>query len=78
MVTRRARQRPLDGLTAYERGLQALQSVPISDEDPRIFWGADVSETIRRADADVAAGRTEYFDNTESFRASLRIVESDG
>lgn len=77
MVAKQSR-RSSDGLTEYERGLRALQAVPEGDEDPAEFWGPDWRERIAESDADIAAGRTEFFASTEDFLAALRASGRNG
>lgn len=77
MVAKRRRKDPAAGLTEYERGLRALQRVPVSDEDPARFWGADWREKLGEAESEVVSGCTEFFGSTDEFLAALRATDRE-
>jgi hypothetical protein len=74
MAVRQTRRQPANGLSEYERGLRALQGVPVSDEDPADFWGPDWKEKLEVSDAEIAAGRTERFESDEAFLRALMAL----
>ena len=77
MAAKRSRWLPDEGLTEYERGLRALQNVPLSDEDPAGFWGPDWQQKLAESDADIAAGRIERFESDEEFLKALGALAAE-
>ncbi len=52
--------------------LVGLTITPIvTDEEAEAFWGPDWRESLARAAADVAAGRTQFYASTEEFFAAF-------
>ena len=48
-----------------------MAAVPVTDEDPALFWGPDWREMVREADAELAAGPSEVYYTLDDFFAAL-------
>jgi len=75
MVAKGTRKKQVP-MTAYERGLLALSKVPVSDEDPSVFWGPNWREEFQQESEDIAAGKGITFDSLEDMFAFLETVPS--
>lgn len=69
MVARRRKQRVF--ANEDEAAAAALAVVPVTDEDPAIFWGPDWQEQIQRAEAERAGNRREVYYSLDEFFESL-------
>jgi len=73
-----ARRRTKHGKqTEYERVKAMLDALPLSDEDPAIFWGPNWKEDLQEAEEDIAAGRVERFYSDEEFLAALERMHAE-
>jgi hypothetical protein len=64
MVAKRSRRRTF--ATEAEAAKAAFAAVPVSDEDPAVFWGPDWKEKLEEARADVDAGRVTRFESADA------------
>jgi len=69
MVANRRNRRAFQ--TEDDAARAALAAVPVSDEDPALFWGPDWRTKLQEAQESAAAGRVERYDSDEEFLASL-------
>lgn len=69
---RRAKQE-----TEAERLDRLLYSVPISDEDPTVFWGSTIVEEIAAALQEHAANPGIIYEDGEAFLRALKELALD-
>jgi hypothetical protein len=77
MVAKRGRKRR-EYATADEAARTALATVPVVDEDPTEFWGADFWDVKREIEAEAAAGRRRIFYSDEEFQTYLDQLSESG
>jgi len=70
MVARRHRRKQ-EYATADEAARAALAAVPVVDEDPTVFWGADFWDVKREIEAEAATTPRRIFYSEEEFEAFL-------
>jgi hypothetical protein len=71
MVARRRRRARREYATNDERVRAMLAAVPVVDEDPTVFWGADFWEVKRQIEAEQATGPRKVYENLEDLFADL-------
>lgn len=71
MVARRQRHTRHTQATADEAALTTLAAVPLVDEDPTLFWGADFWGIKAEIEAEQAAGSRRVLCSEEEFEALL-------
>lgn len=65
------RRQPAKEMTEHERFLAMLESLPVSDEDPAVFWGPDWRERLEESIRQVEAGECTFYESDEAFLRSL-------
>ena len=69
MVAKRKKRRTF--ANADEAARAALAAVPVTDEDPAVFWGPDWKGQLEEAEADRQTGPRKVYYSLDEFFASL-------
>jgi hypothetical protein len=62
--------------TEDEAARAALAAVPVSDEDPALFWGPDWKQALEEAEKEMKSGPRRIFFSEEEFFAALDELSS--